>query len=543
MSKADSSERILALEARVRELEEELRTVGRKHDLTEDEEKLRLALSVMGLGLWSWDLRTQDLVWDDNMCKLHGGPPPPRADMYVDTFVPAEERDRIKRDTVGALQSDSKLPPQIMHRVMRGDGSVRWVLTTAKVFADPQGEPRWAVGGCIDATRQHELEEQVRSSQQMETVGSLTAGVAHNFNNMLAVILPTLELATELVPPERADLLRQATQAAGRASELVRQLMTYAGQSRASRHQPCRIVHIVETAVIFARRTVESHITVRVEIDPALQDAEVEGNPVQLEHVVVSLLLNARDAIIEADRLEGQILVCVRPSQMPLRTKLRPEPRAAVCVDVCDNGTGIPAALRPHLFEPFFTTKSRSQGTGLGLATSFGTMRDHGGLLECQPSPAVGAEFTLTLPLLVSQPQPQLHSQRPDFTPFPNEDLPVGTSVLLIDDDASVRGALGHVLHSLGLTVFEASCGPTAVGALRAHPEVEIILLDMTESPAPDAFVAKLKDIAPAARIVLLSGDAVEAHGPRFADAVVSKPVSSPLLIKTIRSVLEDAKQ
>ena len=187
MSETDAAKRILALEARVSELEQELRKAGQQQQLSEHEERLRLAHAVMGLGLWCWDLRTQELIWDANMCKLHGVESAPlRGDAYIETFVAAEDRERMRRDTVGTLGAESKLPPQIMHRIVRGDGTGRWLLTTAKVLYDADGQPTWAIGGCLDATRQHELEEQVRLSQSMEAVGTLTAGVAHNFNNMLA---------------------------------------------------------------------------------------------------------------------------------------------------------------------------------------------------------------------------------------------------------------------------------------------------------------------------------------------------------------------
>lgn len=536
MSKVPETARIASLEARVRELEEQLATErARSGGLSEREEKLRLASSAMGLGLWYWDLIRDELTWDANMCELHGGGPPDVPTRYIEEFVHPEDRERVRRDSVGASEAGKK-PPQVMHRVVRrDDGRVVWVLTTGRLHVDAEGKPVYAVGGSIDATRQYELEVQLRLSQQAQAVGSLTAGVAHNFNNMLAVILPTLELAAELVPPERADLLKQALQAAGRASELVRQLMTYAGQNRAAYQHRCRVANVVDGAVVRMRQTLEPHIAIQVEFDPGVTELEVEGNSVQLEYVLVQLLLNARDAVIEADRAQGIISVRVRRARSLLSTKVRPEPHSALSIDVRDNGTGIEPASRAHLFEPFFTTKTRS--TGLGLATSFGTVRDHGGTLECPEVAGEGALFTLTLPL------PDMAPLLPDVAPPSSDDVPPGTRVLLIDDDASVRGALGYVLHSLGLTVFEASGGPMALGALRAHPDVDVVLLDNAVSvDATDRFLARLREVAPGARFILFSGDAVAGDGQRLADAVVSKPVSSPLLLKTIRSVLDDPK-
>jgi PAS domain S-box-containing protein len=502
--------------------------------LYESEEKLLLALDATGIGLWSWDLADHSVRWDENMSRLHGGIESQHADHYLDLCVHPDDRARVRRESRLA-RSSGPAASQVTHRIVWPDGSVRWILSVGRVQYGQDKKPDRVIGGSIDVTRRHELEDQLRQSQKMEAVGNLTAGIAHNFNNMLAVILPTLELAGELVPPARAELLRQASQAATRASELVRNLMTYAGHSRPPGRTPCGALDVIEAAVSMCRRTFEAHVAIAIEVEAGARSLQVEGSAVQLEQVLINLLLNARDAIVDAHQPRGLVTVRLRCAPVPLGLPEQ-EPRPALCIEVQDNGPGVPDCARARLFEPFFSTKPAGQGTGLGLATSFGTARDHGGTLTCSPASAgiVGAEFVLTLPISSARPREHdpLEAERP-------EEPPVRGSVLLVDDDLAVRCALGSVLASAGLTVLEAPCGHTALLALSESP-VDVILLDRAmPGGAGEQFLPRLRELAPRARLVFLSGQPVEPCLAVLADAIVPKPVSSPDLLDTIRQVLE----
>jgi two-component system cell cycle sensor histidine kinase/response regulator CckA len=506
---------------------------ARERALRESEEKLRLAVEATGLGVWTWNIVTHELDWDENMRAIHGGVQPRDPEHYFESFVHPDDRELVQRNSEISLKT-GKAASQVTHRVVWPDGTVRWVLTLGRMQRDEGGKQVRVIGGSIDVTRNYELEEQLRQSQKMEAVGSLTAGIAHNFNNMLAVILPTLEVAIDLVPPVRADLMRQALHAATRASELVRQLMTYAGQSRNLRQRVCSVVAIAESAVGICQRTLEPHIRLSLQVDLDARELNVEGNAVQLEQVFVNLTLNARDAIVEAAREHGLVTVHVRKGRETLRSK-QGVLNEAVCIDVCDNGVGIPEQVRPRIFEPFFTTKPAGRGTGLGLATSFGTIRDHGGTLVCGAGSDLGAQFTVTLPVS--------GAELPVTTlPPPSDDVPLGTRILVVDDDAAVRGALGHVLASAGLTVYEAGCGHTALRELASCPEMDVVLLDRAmPGGSGEQFVPRMRELAPAARLVFLSGQSIEPSLERLVDAVVPKPVSSPDLLRTIRQVLDRA--
>ncbi len=502
---------------------------ARERALRESEEKLRLAVEATGLGVWTWNLATDEITWDDHMRAIHGRQALNLED-YYNVCVHPEDRESSRRS--GELSRDiERLTSSSTYRVVRPDGTVRWVLSLGRMQVGDDGGPLCVIGGCIDVTRIRELEEQLRQSQKMEAVGSLTAGIAHNFNNMLAAILPTLELAVDWLPHTRAELVRQALHAAMRASELVRQLMTYAGQSRSLCQKVCNVATIVEAAVGIGGRALEPHIRISLEVDADARELHVEGSAMQLEQVVVNLVLNARDAIVEAGRKEGLIAIRVRRAAPVHATQ--GSIAEAVCIDVRDNGMGVPEAVRSRIFEPFFTTKPAGKGTGLGLATSFGTVRAHGGLLALSPLDGPGAQFTVTLPLssaASSAVSPTLPSE---------EELPQGAHVLLVDDDEAVRAALAQVLSSAGLTVHEATCGQSALCALASCPEIEVILLDRAmPGGAGEEFVPHIRALAPRARVVFLSGQFIEPALAKLVDAVVSKPVNSANLLRTIGAVL-----
>jgi PAS domain S-box-containing protein len=495
--------------------------------LLETQQKLALALQATELGLWSWDSETNQIVWDERMRVLHGYDEPLVPREYSEKLVHPEDRHLLEALFL-ALPSGTF--PQTSYRIVRPDGSVRWLLLVGQATLDESGRLRRVMGGSLDVTRQRELEEQLRKSQKMTAITSLTAGIAHNFNNMLAVILPILEFAVGLVPRQHQRLLHDATHAAQRAAELVEQLMTYAGHSTTShRRKVCDVDELVRAAVSICRRAFDAHI--QVKIKQSGMPLSVACNPGQVEQVIVNLLLNARDAINEANLEKGVITVRVRASADTASVS-----QGFVCIDVSDNGGGLSAEARAHLFEPFFTTKAIGKGTGLGLATSYAIARDHGGLLTCPSSSRRGTQFTLRLPL---DPSSALEAA----APLPHTKLDSGTRLLLVDDDDAVRTTLQSVLSAQGNVVFQADSGAEALEQLRVHPDVQVILLDRSMPGGHgETFIPALRALAPKAPIVFVSGYSIDAELAALVDAVVMKPVTGSTLSRVIQQVLSGKK-
>jgi PAS domain S-box-containing protein len=494
--------------------------------LRETQQKLSLALEATELGLWGWDSETNHFVWDDRMRAMHGYDEPLAPRVYFEKLVHPEDRHLLEALS-RALPTGTF--PQTSYRILRPDGGVRWILLVGQATVDDTGCLRRVTGGALDITRQRELEEQLRKSQKMTAITSLTAGIAHNFNNMLAVILPILEFATGLVPRQHQRLLHDATHAAQRAAELVEQLMTYAGHSTSSqRRKLCDVDELVRAAVGICRRAFDPHIQVKVKQSGA--PLSIVCNAGQVEQVLVNLLLNARDAINEANVEKGLITVRVRASSDSASVH-----QGFVCIDVSDNGSGLSDQARAHLFEPFFTTKGIGKGTGLGLATSYAIVRDHGGLLTCPSSSRRGTQFTLRLPL---DPSSAVEPVR-----LPEPKLDSGTRLLLVDDDDAVRTTLRSVLSAQGNVVYQADSGAEALEQLRAHPDVQVILLDRSMPGGHgETFIPGLRALAPKAPIVLVTGHSVDAELAALADAVVMKPVTGSALGRVIQQVLSGKK-
>lgn len=242
---------------------------------------------------------------------------------------------------------------------------------------------------------QRSLEDQLRQAQKMEAIGTLTAGIAHDFNNMLSVIMPTLEVAVGLLPDERKPIMHEASFAARRASELVRQLMSFAGRS-SSIHREAHSSHAIVDA---ATRICAPMFGADLRLTTAYDDGPVRlhCNAGQLEQVLVNMLLNARDAVLAAGPPRGHVTVRVSVRGARHERSL-PDAEPWVWIQVSDDGVGMTDDVRARVFEPFFTTKAKGRGTGLGLATSQAIVRDHRGRIECASHAGLGTTFTIQLP-------------------------------------------------------------------------------------------------------------------------------------------------
>jgi signal transduction histidine kinase len=254
----------------------------------------------------------------------------------------------------------------------------------------------------FDVTRTRELEERLKRSEKMESLGTLTAGVAHNFNNLLAVIRPTLELLQEHVDVEGRSFLEEATQATDRAASLIRQLMIFAGTRRPAEVGTCDLAELAEAAVQMCRRLVGPEVHVRFEREAGRFPIRAHGS--EIEQVIVNLILNARDAFRTTGSTRGEVRVKVQRAEgASSRGSSEGGPSARVVVE--DDGPGIDPNVLPRLFDPFFTTKSPGEGTGLGLAISWSVVEGLGGTIECQSRSGEGARFTVSLPLEAEVPQ------------------------------------------------------------------------------------------------------------------------------------------
>jgi CheY-like chemotaxis protein len=371
----------------------------------------------------------------------------------------------------------------------------------------------------------------------MEAVGQLAGGIAHDFNNLLTAILGSTELLLASTDPgdQRRDDVQEIGRAAHRASALVRQLLAF---SRKQVMQP-RLVNlnaIVREMGGMLRRLVGERIVLRLDLDPALGD--VTADPGQLEQVIANLGVNARDAMPEGGTLTIATANVSRVGMPGVADEGIPGGPLVVLI-VKDTGTGMDEHVLAHLFEPFFTTKELGRGTGLGLATVYGIVRQSGGQIQVTSRPGEGSTFTLYLPRIESS--GRAGAAAPGL-PAP---VPGGTeTVLVVEDEEAVRHLICRVLRTKGYRVLEA---PHAEGALllagSTPRPIELLVTDMVmPGMGGTALAAELIAVRPSLRVLFITGyapEAVERRGELTdASGLLEKPFSADQLARKVREVL-----
>ena len=386
--------------------------------LRRSEEELRVAVEATGIGLWSWTPSTNDVHWYPRTHEVLGRANAVDLARYIDEVVHPGDRELLRANTAASIAGGPFSGP--IHRVIRDDGEVRWILSRGHTELDAEGRPARVIGGSLDVTQQRELEEQLRHVQRLDAVGHLTAGIAHNFNNMLTVVMGTLEVLAKRLAGDNRRLVDAALESALRGAEMVRQLMMFAGQRAQPDRRPCDVGAVVTQVITMCRNTFDRHIALTLVVAddlPAIRCAAHE-----IEQVLMNVLVNARDAV--TGRADARISVQVTTVPDPTRSENR-----MVKIAITDNGIGMDETLIVRAFDPFFTTKEVGRGTGLGLTTSYAIVRELDGTMTCTSTPGQGTTLVVMLPAS-SPAQVAVPVQAPP--------PPARRRVLLVDDDASV---------------------------------------------------------------------------------------------------------
>jgi signal transduction histidine kinase/CheY-like chemotaxis protein len=378
-----------------------------------------------------------------------------------------------------------------------------------------------------------QLEDQLRQAQKMEAIGQLTAGVAHNFNNMLQIILTSLELARLTAPSEVAEPLRDAFGATMRAADMVKELLLFGRRTSASK-APMSVEAVVREVAAMCQATFDRRITIEVVQSGALPP--VLANEGQLRQAFLNLCINARDALGEArdsPRLELE-LATTAGTEFPGGPLASPA-ASYVRVRVQDNGTGMDAATLQHLYEPFFTTKEVGRGTGLGLATVYAILQDHGGGIACDSTPGEGTTFRVYLPAVVDD-----ISRGAEAAPRTETTAAAGT-ILVVDDEEPIRRLVQAVLVPRGYRVLAAADGPEALALYQAQSgAISAVLLDLSMPGMSGAEVLSgLLRLDPKVRVLIATGYGVEAAELAGARGILHKPFAAVEVAEAVARVLE----
>ncbi|HKT79172.1 MAG TPA: ATP-binding protein [Vicinamibacterales bacterium] len=391
-----------------------------------------------------------------------------------------------------------------------------------------------------DVTEQRQLEEQLRQSQKMEAVGQLAGGVAHDFNNLLTAIQGYATMLGEALPAGsvQRDEAREISRAADRAAELTRQLLAFS-RKQMFELRVISISEIVQDITPMLRRLVNESIEV-----VCLPRARglVKADPVQLQQVLLNLIVNARDAI---GNVGGRITVETGDALLDATNLLeskRVPPGKYVTLRVSDSGDGMDADTQVHIFEPFFTTKPQGRGTGLGLSTVYGIIKQSGGHISVESQPGRGTTFTVYLPL--TDEAPAVRADAP--SPAPRHE---GSRILVVEDEDGVRRLVTKVLEKHGYCV-EATGHPTQAVALASAPTARYDLL-VTDVVLPELSGREVADAVrksqPDCRVLFMSGytdDHVMRQGILHAEALfLQKPFKADALVQKVAEALSAERQ
>ena len=419
------------------------------------------------------------------------------------------------------------------------DGRGVTVNVHAAPLRNSRGEVVGVVGLGVDLTHQKRLEEQVVQAQKMESVGRLAGGVAHDFNNLLSVILGYANLALSRGPESARlrDELEEIQRAGERAAALTSQLLAFS-RKQILAPEILDLNQLVGNTERLLRRVIGEDIHFAVDLEPALHTTRVD--PHQLEQVVMNLAVNARDAmpgggklVIETRNVGPSPLEGIAPDGLALE--------GAVLLRVKDTGVGMNAETRARVFEPFFTTKEKGKGTGLGLATVYGIVRQSGGQIVVESEPGKGTTFSIYLPRVLSPSAAAAASDGSPPTAGRGSEL-----VLVVEDEEQVRKLTRVLLEAQGYQVLEAASGEEAL-TLCAEPDRSLHLM-LTDLVMPGITGRELADRArllqPRMRVLYMSGypDESIVHrgvlepGTRF----VQKPFRANELLHRVRATLDE---
>jgi PAS domain S-box-containing protein len=368
----------------------------------------------------------------------------------------------------------------------------------------------------------HRVESQLRQSQKMEGVGRLAGGIAHDFNNLLTIINGYSELLAQRLPkgPNR-DMIVEMGRAGERAAELTRQLLAYS-RKQILQTRVFDLNAAVADQARMLRRLIGEDITMT--LDLSARHARVCADPGQTEQVLMNLTVNARDAMPRGGTLTVRTAdLSFEDLPSDIDASVRPGP--FVLLEVSDTGTGMPPEVRSRVFEPFFTTKGVGKGTGLGLATVQGVVRQHGGHVAVESEPGRGSTFRVYLPRIVTEAGPAAAHDRP----APKAPRGQGT-VLLAEDEEGVRRLTRAILESNGYEVLEAPDGASALEVVYRHPgAVDLLVSDVIMPGMNGAELAKaVRSIRPDLRVLLMSGYTEESLFRRGGDTVREEVLNKP---------------
>jgi PAS domain S-box-containing protein len=539
-------------EGRVVGMQSTLVDITQRKQAEKEREELQLRLSnameMAKLGHWEYDIDNDLFTFNDHFYKLFGttaeevGGYTMASREYARRFIHPEDQNVVAEETRKAIETDDpNYAGQLEHRMLYADGRAGHVAVRFSVVKNEQGRTIRTIGVNQDITNQKQNEERIAQLQKMESIGRLAGGVAHDFNNMLGVILGHTEMALDQVNSEEpvyADL-KEIHKAAGRSADLTRQLLAFA-RKQTINPKILDLNAVVEGMLKMLRRLIGEDIDLVWRPGKVLW--RVKMDPTQVDQILANLCVNARDAVEK----QGRVTIETRNvsfDSLHRASRHRFLPGDFVLLAVSDNGCGMDEETLANLFEPFFTTKGTGKGTGLGLATIYGIVRQNNGFIDVQSEPGKGTRFSVHLPKHTDRIE---RAQGRDSAASPE----VGDeTVLLVEDETAMLKMTQAMLERLGYRVLACQ---TPGEALRLAEEftgrLDLLMTDVVMPGMNGRELAKLlQELRPNLQVLFASGytaDVIAQHGILSEDVhFIQKPFTLGGLSHKVREILGESRK
>ncbi len=495
-------------------------------------ERFQLLARATNDAVWDWNLTTNAIWWNEGLRTLFGLPPDevPNIDTWTARIHP-DDVARVEHSLFSAIESGQQYWAG-EYRFRCKDGHYADIFDRGYVIHESD-KPVRMVGAMLDISERRRLEDQLRQAQKLEALGQLSGGIAHDFNNLLTVIQVNAAL---IVRAQTAPVIKEhatdIVQASDRAAALTRQLLMVS-RKQVMQQRVVDVNDVVSNMTRILQRALGEDIALVAHCSTQLPFVKADVG--MLEQVLLNLALNARDAMPSG----GQLSIATGDKLITEVDPQRGTPGLYVFVSVSDTGAGIPPEALPHIFEPFFTTKDVGKGSGLGLATVYGIIRQHQGWIEVDSGPGRGTTFLFYLPVTSAR----RSEEPPDETEI---DLPRGTeTLLLVEDEHALREVVVEVLQRCGYTVIAAESGARALDLWPSLGHVHLLLTDlvMPGGVTGRELAARLCAASPGMRVVYTSGytAAQGGTGDPLVEGVnfLQKPYLPEALARIIRGALD----